>query len=138
MIEITKQDYEKVTDFTDDVIDSYAEARGQPFGWEQFAFEAVNNGERVGAVVGNRLYDWLYVEYIGVAESARGDGVGGMLLDRVENLARELALKGVALNTFRYQAPKYYAARGYTECMVIPGRTSERDRIYFQKKLEEE
>lgn len=138
MIEIIKQDYEKVSSFTDDVIDTFAEACGQPFGWEQMAFEAIDNGERVGAVVGFRLYDWLYVEYIGVTESTRGKGVGGMLLDRVENLARELELKGVALDTFRYQAPKYYAARGYTERMVIPGKTSERDRIYFQKNLEEE
>jgi GNAT superfamily N-acetyltransferase len=138
MIEIVKQDYEKVTGFTDDVIDSFAEACGQPFGWDQMAFEAIDKGERVGAVVGYRLYDWLYVEFIGVTESSRGEGVGGMLLERVENLARELALEGVALDTFRYQAPKYYAARGYIERMVIPGKTSERDRIYFQKKLKEE
>ena len=134
MVEIIKQDYEDLYDFTDDVIENFAETSGQPFGWEQIAFEATDNGERVGGLVGYRLYDWLYVEFIGVTESARGKGVGGMLLDRAEELARELALEGVALDTFRYQAPKYYAARGYTERMVIPGKTSEQDRIYFQKR----
>ena len=138
MIEIIEQDYEKVGEFTEGIIDRFAAACGQPFGWDQMAFEAFDNGERVGGIVGYRLYDWLYVEFVGVTESSRGAGVGGMLLARTEDLARELGLEGVALDTFRYQAPEYYAARGYTQRMVIPGKTSERDRIYFQKKLDGE
>ena len=137
MIEISEQDYESVSDFKDDIINRFAEARGQPFGWEQFTFEALDNGERVGTIMGCRLYDWLYVDYIVVTEASRGEGVGSRLLERAETLARELALEGVALDTFRYQAPAYYATRGYGERMVIPGKTRERDRIYFQKKLEE-
>jgi len=136
MIEIREQDYESVQDFTDNIIDRFAEVRGQPFGWDQFAFEALDNGERVGAIVGYKLYDWLYVEYITVTEASRGARVGSRLLERAEVLAREWALEGVALDTFRYQAPAYYAARGYVERMVIPGKNRERDRIYFQKRLE--
>jgi GNAT superfamily N-acetyltransferase len=135
MIKIIEQDYENVTNFTDGVIDKFAEACGQPFGWSQFAFEALDNGERVGAMVGYRLYDWLYVEYIVVTEASRGEGVGSRLLERAETLACELGLEGVALDTFRYQAPAYYSARDYAERMVIPGKTRERDRIYFQKRL---
>jgi GNAT superfamily N-acetyltransferase len=89
MIEIVEQDYENVTNFTDDVIDRFAEACGQPFGWDQVAFEAFDNGERVGAIVGHRLYDWLYVEYIVVTESSRGEGVGSMLLERAEKPVNE-------------------------------------------------
>lgn len=135
MIKIVEQDYENVRNFTDDIIDRFGEACGQPFGWSQFAFEALDNGERVGAIVGYRLYDWLYVEYIVVTETSRGEGVGSLLLERAETLARELSLDGVALDTFQYQAPDYYAARGYAERMVIPGKTRERDRIYFQKTI---
>ena len=137
MIEISEQDYESVSDFKDDIINRFAEDRGQPFGWEQFTFEALDNGERVGTIMGCRLYDWLYVDYIVVTEASRGEGVGSRLLERAETLARELALEGVALDTFRYQAPAYYATRGYAERMVIPGKTPERDRIYFQKRLVE-
>ena len=137
VIEISEENYESVRDFTDDVIDRFAEARGQPFGWEQFAFKALDNGENAGAIIGYRLYDWLYIDYIAVTEASRGDGIGSRLLERAETLARERALEGVALDTFRYQAPAYYAARGYTEHMVIPGKTRERDRIYFQKRLVE-
>jgi GNAT superfamily N-acetyltransferase len=136
MIEICEQDYEKTLDFTDEIIDRYAEKSGQSFDWSKFAFEALDNGVKVGAVVGYRLYDWLYVDYIAVTESSRGLHVGSQLLEHVEALARKMALEGVALDTFRYQAPAYYKARGYVEHMVIPGKTIERDRIYLQKRLE--
>jgi GNAT superfamily N-acetyltransferase len=136
MIEIGEQDYESAQEYIDVIIESFAEDCGQPFGWSEFAYEALDNGERVGAIVGFRLYDWLFVEYIAVTESSRGERVGSQLLERAEALARELSLEGVALDTFRYQAPAYYEARGYTERMVIPGKTRERDRIYFQKRLE--
>ena len=135
MTEIREQDDENVRDFIDGIIDQFGEASGQPFGWSQFAFDAVDSGERIGAIVGFRLYDWLYVEYIAVAEAARGTGVGSRLLERAEAYARELELRGIALDTFRYQAPSYYEARGYVEHMVVPGKVPERDRIFFQKEL---
>ena len=136
MIEIIEQEYEDVEEYKDEIITSFAEARGQPFGWGQYAFEAVEDGERVGVVMGYWLYDWLYVEYLAVTEASRGKGVGSRLLERAEALARELSLEGVALDTFGYQAPAYYEARGYTQHMVIPGKNRERDRIYFQKRLQ--
>ena len=135
MTEIREQDDEHVRDFIDGIIDQFGEACGQPFGWSQFAFDAVDGGERIGAIVGVRLYDWLYVEYLAVAEPARGTGVGSRLLERAEEHARELELRGIALDTFRYQAPSYYEARGYVEHMVVPGKVPERDRIFFQKEL---
>ena len=136
MIEISEQEYESVQEFKDGIINSFAEACGQPFGWSQFAFEALANGERVGVVMGYRLYDWLYVEYLAVTDGSRGEGVGSRLLERAEVHARELSLEGVALDTFGYQAPVYYEARGYVEHMVIPGQNRERDRIFFQKRLQ--
>ena len=136
MIEIIEQEYESVQEYKNGIINRFAEACGQPFGWSQFAFEALDNGERVGVVMGYRLYDWLYVEYLAVTEASRGERVGSRLLERAEALARELSLEGVALDTFRYQAPSYYEVRGYAERMVIPGKNRESDRIYFQKRFQ--
>ncbi len=135
MMEIREQDYENVVPFKNDVIQDFAKVSGQPFGFKQFAFEALNEGERVGIIMCEMIYDWLYVDYLAVKEDTRGSGVGRQLMDRVEALAEDLGLTGIALDTFRYQAPDYYAARGYVEHMVIPGKVKERDRIYMQKTL---
>ena len=137
MIEIVEQEYDSAFEYTNRVIDEFGELRGQPFGWSQFAFEAQSDGNTVGAIVGYRLYDWLYIEFITVEESSRKLGVGGQLMDRAETLAAEMRLEGVALDTFRYhQAADYYKARGYVEDMVIPGKVPERDRIYLRKKFD--
>jgi GNAT superfamily N-acetyltransferase len=104
MIEISEQDYESVSDFKDDIINRFAEACGQPFGWEQFTFEALDNGEMVGTIMGCRLYDWLYVDYIVVTEASRGEGVGSRLLERAETLARERGCKTNCVTArFRYE-----------------------------------
>ncbi len=135
-MEIREQGYENVVPFKNEVIQDFAKVSGHPFGFEQFAFEALNDGERIGILMCEMIYEWLYIDYLAVKESDRGSGVGSQLMDRAEALARELGLKGVALDTFRYQAPDYYSARGYIERMVIPGKVQQRDRIYMQKSLE--
>ncbi len=135
MIEIQPQDYESVQEFKDDVIDRFAEDQGHPFGYEEFAFEALDRGERVGTINGYRLYDWLYVEFLAVSEEARGKKVGSQLLECAEEFAKDLKLEGVVLDTFRYQAPAFYGALGYSERMVVPGKIPGRDRIYLSKEF---
>jgi len=137
MIEICEQAYDDVREFIDTVIDSFAESSGHPFGYDEFAFGALEDGIRIGAIKGYRLYDWLYVEFLAVTQSSRGTRIGSRLLERAEELARDMSLEGVVLDTFRYQAPSYYAARGYAEQMVITGKTRDRDRIYLQKKVKD-
>ena len=87
--------------------------------------------------MGYRLYDWLYVEYLAVTEASRGERVGSQLLERAEALAREMSLEGIALDTFGYQAPIYYEARGYVECMVIRGRPMNATEYISRKGLKE-
>lgn len=135
MIEIQKQDYDSVQNFKDDIIDSFAAAQGYPFGYNEFAFEALDDGMRIGTINGYRLYDWLYVEFLAVSEEWRGARVGTRLLERAEVLAQEMDLEGVVLDTFRYQAPAFYSALGYVERMVVPGKSRERDRVYLTKTL---
>lgn len=137
MIDIQKQDYDSVQDFKDDIIDSFATTQGHPFGYNEFAFEALDDGTRIGTINGYRLYDWLYVEFLAVSEGRRGATVGTRLLERAEELAQEMDLEGVVLDTFRYQAPAFYSALGYVERMVVRGKSAERDRIYLTKTLRE-
>ena len=135
MIEIQPQDYESVQDFKNDIIDSFAADQGQPFGYDEFAFEALDGGSRIGTINGYRLYDWLYVEFLAVSQERRGERVGTRLLERAEELALEMDLEGVVIDTFRYQAPALYSSLGYVERMVVPGKLPERDRIYLTKPL---
>lgn len=67
-------------------------------------------------------YTWggsCYVAYLWVAEPSRGKGLGSELLDAVERHALDKACRLVVLWTHSFQAPDFYAARGYQRAARI-------------------
>lgn len=78
-----------------------------------------------GSVVGGiravvALY-WLRVEVLWVDEAARGRGIGSRLLAEAERLAREMGARNAALETFEWQAPRFYQKQGYEEVARLEG-----------------
>jgi ribosomal protein S18 acetylase RimI-like enzyme len=85
---------------------------------------AIVDGEIVGAVTlavpGNPYAeishpDEVEVRMLAVAESARGQGIAGRLMDAVEARAKELGFTGIALSTAptMHTAHRLYERRGY-------------------------
>ena len=64
---------------------------------------------------------WLRVEVLWVDEAARGRGIGSRLLAEAEHLAREMGARNAALETFEWQAPRFYKKHGYEEVARIEG-----------------
>ena len=58
---------------------------------------------------------WLRIEVLWVRDDVRGRGVGSQLLLEAERLARGLGAKNAALETFEWQAPRFYARHSYEE-----------------------
>jgi GNAT superfamily N-acetyltransferase len=80
-------------------------------------------------------FDWLFVQWLWVAETYRGQGVGSKLLAGAEASAREQACRGAYLDTFSFQAPKFYLRHGYREFGRLDGYPSGHSRIWFSKAL---
>jgi GNAT superfamily N-acetyltransferase len=86
-------------------------------------FIRLNARDAGGAVVGGiraivALY-WLRVEVLWVDEAARGKGIGSRLLTEAERLGKELGARNAALETFEWQAPRFYEKHGYGEAARI-------------------
>ena len=64
---------------------------------------------------------WLRVEVLWVDEAARGRGIGSRLLTEAECLAREMGARNAALETFEWQAPRFYQKHGYEEVVRLEG-----------------
>ncbi len=93
--------------------------------YPQVEYVNLNARAEDGRVVGGLrafvfLY-WLRIEVLFVDEDQRGQGVGTRLLGEAERLARDLGAKNVALETFEFQAPQFYAKHGYVEASRIDG-----------------
>jgi GNAT superfamily N-acetyltransferase len=78
-------------------------------------------GRLAGGLVGHTWATWLHVTYLWVDEAVRGAGLGGHLLARAEHLARtERACTASRLETWDFQAPKFYVKQGYEILCALP------------------
>ena len=93
-------------------------------------------GETIGGLSGYVLFDWLFVQFLAVPESLRGEGVGTELLGRAESWARERGLVGMWLDTFAFGAPEFYRTHGFTEFAAIEDHPLGSRRHFFLKRLD--
>ena len=94
--------------------------------------------DRGGLVAG--LYGWTwgesaFVDLLWVDEPLRGTGLGSRLLATAEDEARSRGCTQVLLSTHDFQAPAFYAARGYRETGRFPGYPTGHQQIHLAKQL---
>ena len=119
------------------VLDEQATASGHPFTVNSLQLRAADGrGEFLGGLVGQEMMGWLFVQYLGVRKSGRGQGVGGALLARAEAIGQGRGLAGVYLDTFAFQAPDFYLGHGYREIGHLPAVGGAPARIWFCKAFE--
>ncbi|MGW3112090.1 GNAT family N-acetyltransferase [Streptomyces sp. NPDC001091] len=78
-------------------------------------------GGLTGGLVGHTWAGWLHVTYLWVDDRHRGAGIGTRLLKEAERVAH--ADRGCAwarVETWDFQAPRFYRAQGYDVVSVIP------------------
>ena len=92
-------------------------------------------GTIIGGLTGYALYEWMFVQYLSVAESARGTGLGQALVERAESWGREQGLGGMWLETFDFQAPDFYRKLGFVEFGAIEDHPTGSRRIFFHKRF---
>ncbi|MDT0388553.1 MULTISPECIES: GNAT family N-acetyltransferase [Streptomyces] len=84
---------------------------------------AVNDtdGDLAGGLVGHTWATWLHVTYLWVDERHRGRGLGARLLAQAEHIAAgERACRASRLETWDFQAPRFYRKQGYEVVCTVP------------------
>ena len=80
-------------------------------------------------------FEWLFVSWLWVAEAYRGTGVGSGLLLGAEEAARDRQCRNAYLDTFTFQAPKFYERHGYREFGRLNDFPPGHSRLFFTKRL---
>lgn len=89
----------------------------------------------IAGLIGNTHGNWLTIKYLWVSEALRGKYIGSDILRRAEEEAIGRGCKYVFLDTFSFQAPKFYRKHGYKEKFVLEEYPLEGKRYYFTKEL---
>jgi GNAT superfamily N-acetyltransferase len=84
---------------------------------------------------GVSFFQWLFVDWLWIAENVRKQGYGSRLLLQAEQVAKERNCVGIFLDTYSFQAPEFYAKHGYKECGRINNFPPGHERIYLFKTI---
>ena len=84
-----------------------------------------------------RMYCWrcIYIDTFWIDESMRGEGLGTLLLEEVERVAKENGSHLIHLDTFDFQAKDFYLAHGYSVFGVFYSSRRRHTRYFMSKVL---
>ncbi|MFP4329106.1 MAG: GNAT family N-acetyltransferase [Alkalispirochaetaceae bacterium] len=102
-----------------------------------FVFFAVDDesGERIGGISCMIFGQWLDIELLWVREDRRGQGIGSLLLDRSIERGRQSGCTHAWLNTFSFQSPEFYLARGFTKVFEQTNYPKSSSRAFLVREL---
>lgn len=92
-------------------------------------------GEIAGGISGHTAWGWLYVQWLWVAEAARGEGLAGRMLAAAEDEARARGCHAAYIDTFSPVALKTYQRAGYVPFGALEDFPKGRTRTFLQKRF---
>ena len=92
-------------------------------------------GNLVAGMVAETFGNWLEIEYLYVSDDLRGHGIGSKILKMAERESKERGCKYSFVDTFNFQAPKFYKKHGYKEVFALKNYPYTGERYYYTKEL---
>ena len=93
------------------------------------------NGRVLGGLILESYLRESYVELLWLSPAARGARLGSRLLQAGERLARERGSVLIHLNTYSFQAPRFYEKHGYRRFGSMAGSPAGGSRYFYVKRL---
>lgn len=92
-------------------------------------------GDLVGGVAGHTHWNWLFVSHLWVADEHRGVGLGARLMRTVEAKGAGRGAEHAHVDTYDFQALRFYKQLGYEEFGVLHGYPPGHSRHFLRRDL---
>ena len=93
------------------------------------------NGEIIGGLLGRTYYSWLHINTMWVEERFRQKGIGEKLIKTAEKEALDRDCRFSFLDTYDFQAKRFYQRIGYEVFSAIDDWPDGHQRIFMKKQL---
>jgi len=123
-------------ELTHNLVD-YNRSVGPPEAWQELVISVeADDRAALGGLTGYTHWQWLFVERLWVAATARRKGIGAQLLAKAEQAAMDRGCVGSWLDTFSFQARDFYCRQGYEEFGSLLHFPPGHSRHYMWKRLQ--
>ena len=101
-------------DYLQQKLVEFADQFTEPRNYREFGLVLRDaEGDAVGGITGNTVWDWIQIGVLWIPDNLRGQGFGHLLLERAEELGRQRGCKFARLQTFEFEAREFYESHGY-------------------------
>ena len=115
----------------------FSEAEIGPRNTREFALTVRGeDGQILGGLTGELIWNALYVGVLWVSESSRGQGYGSALMQAAEDMAKKRGCEVSFLSTMTFQAPNFYKRLGYLPIGELLDSPKGFSRVWFAKRLD--
>jgi GNAT superfamily N-acetyltransferase len=104
-------------------------------GRETLAVLVHDDNKLVGGISGYTAWGWLYVQWLWLDDTHRGQGLAGRMLAAAEAAAKARGCHGSYIDTFSPVALKVYRRAGYVPFGALEDFPKGRTRTFLQKPL---
>src|SRR5262245_14646525 len=94
-----------------------------------------DKGRLLGGLILQSYWRESYVELLWLSARARGSGAGTQLIEQAERVARRRGSRVMHLNTYSFQAPRFYEKQGYRRFGAVSSSPRGARRYYYVKRL---
>lgn len=94
-----------------------------------------HNGKVVAGLNGHSDWGWLFVKLLWVSDDYRRVGLGTKLMNTAESEAKRRKCRNIWLDTFAFQAPRFYEKLGYRKFGELLDYPVGYKRYFYTKKL---
>ena len=103
---------------------------------QKFKFKATEEGKLLGYILIKHEAGIIYVESIITAESARGRGIGTLLIKKAETLGKKLGAHRIWLVTGKdWPENAFYLKTGFKNIGVLPDLYYRKDFVIYSKPI---